>query len=323
MAATKLISLERVFSGIYRDAKPAMELSEADLVEWAGEALEFIGAYPQFEEAVESLEIQQYKALIPCGLHKILQIGLKVTPGSPKGCPIYVDKFGNEPECEEHPNDPCACPPAKDCNDSGVVYAEGACTDKSTIALAELWTEYYGNPFLTTNAYHNEWIPIRLATGSFRDADMHTSGCANLKSHSKMTYKIDHPYLKTNFKEGHICIAFIRQPLDDKGWPMIPDTVQYVEAIKRYLIYKIKYSEFLQGVINPNIYAKIEQDWHWYCRQARNVELMPSTIDEMQNLKNSWKRLIPQEKRYYGFFGNLSNEERLSFYQTNRRRAIW
>jgi hypothetical protein len=322
MASTQLISLDRVFSGLYRDLKPAMELSEADLIEWAAEALEFIGAYPQFEEAVETLQVKQYKVLIPCGLHKILQIGLKVSEGAPSGCPIYVDKFGNPPDCEKHPNDPCECPPTVPCNESGLVFADGACTDKSTIALAELWTEYYGNPFTTTSAYHNEWVPIRLATGSFRDADMHSSGCANLKSQSKMTYKIDNPYIKTNFKEGHICIAFIRQPLDDKGWPMIPDTVHYVEAIKKYLVYKIKYSEFLQGAIHPNIYEKLEQDWHLYCRQARNTMLMPSTIDEMENLKDSWKRLIPQEKRYYGFFGNLSSPENLSFYQS-RRRAIW
>ena len=84
MASTKLISLERVFSGLYRDLKPAMELSESDLIEWAAEALEFIGAYPQFEEAVENLTVEQYKVLIPCGLHKILQIGMKITEGGEK-----------------------------------------------------------------------------------------------------------------------------------------------------------------------------------------------------------------------------------------------
>ena len=53
----KLTSIERVIAGLYRDLKPVVELSENDLIEWAGEALEQIGAYTQLEENVASLEV--------------------------------------------------------------------------------------------------------------------------------------------------------------------------------------------------------------------------------------------------------------------------
>ena len=39
---------------------------------------------------------------------------------------------------------------------------------------------------------------------------------------------------------------------------------------------------------------------------------MPDTIDKMQNLKDSWKRMFDKPNRYYGFFGRLSEPERLT-----------
>ena len=102
-----------------------------------------------------------------------------------------------------------------------------------------------------------------------------------------------------------------------QGYPMIPDEVSYVEAIKRYIIvYKVKYSEFIQGIINPQVFAKLEDDWHWYCKQARAKATMPDTVDKLENLLQQRNRLIPKTNRYYGFFGNLATKETLNLGNT-------
>ena len=53
MSEMALVGIERVISSVYRDLRPKTQLEESDLVEWAGEALEQIGAYTQYTEAVE------------------------------------------------------------------------------------------------------------------------------------------------------------------------------------------------------------------------------------------------------------------------------
>ena len=77
MSQVRLVSIDRVISGVYRDLQPVIDLNENDLIEWAGEALEFIGAYSQMVEKVEYLLVQDHRALIPCGLHKIVQTYLQ------------------------------------------------------------------------------------------------------------------------------------------------------------------------------------------------------------------------------------------------------
>ena len=79
MSQVKLTSIDRVISGLYRDLKPVIEINESDMIEWAGEALEHIGAYSQWDERVDYIKISDYRALIPCGIHKIIQVAYKFT----------------------------------------------------------------------------------------------------------------------------------------------------------------------------------------------------------------------------------------------------
>jgi hypothetical protein len=83
MSQVQLVSIERVLAGLYRDLKPIIELNENDMIEWTGEALEFIGAYTQLIEKVVNLKIEDYKVLVPSGLKNIVQIAYKHTEGNP------------------------------------------------------------------------------------------------------------------------------------------------------------------------------------------------------------------------------------------------
>lgn len=307
MASVKLVSLERVLASFYRDINATQELSENDLVEWCGEALEQIGAYTQYQEDVDYIPVNEHKALIPCGLHQIVQIAYKFTAGTSCDCAIKIINSDDNATCT---SSTCSgtCSTTDDaCN--GVTSAEDVIVTQ-TRQLIDYHLKYR---FTKTGSYYTNFKPMRLASGNFSVAKTaHCEDCINLSATCSEEYAVDHPYIKTSFQTGSICLAYIRQPLDDRGWPMIPDDVSYTEALKRYLAYKLKYGDFLNGKINPNIYAKLEDDWHWYCAQARGKMNMPNTIDKMQNLLDQRKRLIPNENRYYGFFGNLNTPEKLA-----------
>jgi hypothetical protein len=314
MAELQLVSMERILAGVYRDAgiDSAQELSENDLVEWAAEALEFIGAYPQYQESVDYLDVSEHRAEIPCGFHKLVQIAYKTTGGDACGCAIKIKS--SDGSTESCGSSTCGCGGSSTDPCEAVTMAEDAIVTQ-TQQLIDYHLTYR---FSITNSYWKHWKPMRLASSAFsKSKTAHCDNCINISAGCDEEYNIDHPYIRTSFKTGKICIAYIKQPLDDRGWPMIPDTVSYVEAIKRYIIYKLKYSEFLKGQIAAQTFMKLEDDWQWYCRQARNKANMPNTIDKMENLLAMRKRMFSKENRYYGFFGNLNQRERLTLQGKN------
>jgi len=313
MSQIRLTSIDRIISGLYRDMKPVIELNENDLIEWIGEALEQIGAYAQYEEKITYLAVEDYKFSVPCGLHKIIQIGYKVSDGSPSQTGMYVT-------CDD--STCTSCDDVTPCDGCDPAECEDLCTNAAQLVQnAELWLEYYKpNNIRYTPYYYQNFRPMRLAAGPFTKARaILCSGCDNISANCEEEYSIDHPYIRTSFKCGYVCMAYIAQPLDDNGFPMIPDEVSYVEAVKRYLIYKIRYPEYIRGQLPGQIFMKLEQDWHWYCAQARNKTRMPDTVDKLQNLLDQRNRILPKHTRYYGFFGNLNTRERLDLGGINSR----
>jgi len=74
----KYVSVYEIINSAYRDSGMSNELNIADAIEWAGEAIEFIGGMNYFEEKVEVLLVNNHKVKIPCSLHIINGIKAKV-----------------------------------------------------------------------------------------------------------------------------------------------------------------------------------------------------------------------------------------------------
>lgn len=65
----KYVSIYNVVEKLYRDYSHKMELDILDVVEWAAEALDLIGAYAQLKRIPnETITIANYKAKLPCEL---------------------------------------------------------------------------------------------------------------------------------------------------------------------------------------------------------------------------------------------------------------
>ena len=122
------------------------------------------------------------------------------------------------------------------------------------------------------------------------------------------SYSIEGRTIRTSFPEGPIVIQYTARVLDDGNWPMIPDTVDFREAVFRYIVYKMNFASFIRGKISPNLYEKLEQDWWRKCKQARASADMPD-MNTMQNLATSYLSLKPNLTQYNTFFQNLNNTE--------------
>jgi hypothetical protein len=68
----KFTSIREVIGKVYRDLSLEDESKWMDMVEWSAEALEQIGAYPQYVHKAVELEVEKFRLAIPCDFHKII-----------------------------------------------------------------------------------------------------------------------------------------------------------------------------------------------------------------------------------------------------------
>lgn len=86
----KTVSVKQVIAKILTDNNIQEETHRIpDMVDWCGEALEKIGAFPQFEtvvtgkESIPLLRVLNYQAQLPLGLHNIIQVAYTETGEAP------------------------------------------------------------------------------------------------------------------------------------------------------------------------------------------------------------------------------------------------
>jgi hypothetical protein len=156
--------------------------------------------------------------------------------------------------------------------------------------------------------YQQNFTPVRLADHTFFntivDSEYGSAYCAAVDSYTIIQGK----YIRTSFRNGQVAISYKKQVTDADGYPMIPDNISYKTAITKYIQYKMADRDFQNGRDGAERrLAKYESDWHWYCSQASNADKMIYGIDEHQNFLDQRTTLIPNYKKYFGFFGNLSN----------------
>ena len=119
-------------------------------------------------------------------------------------------------------------------------------------------------------------------------------------------YVINPNYIVTSFEEGTIKLHYDGYPLDDCGYPMVPDNIYYKQALEWYIIRQM----LMGGYKNENFNWQIaDQKWGHYCVAAQNDAAYPS-IDKMESFKNMWVRLVPNINAHSDFFmGNQTQEQ--------------
>lgn len=126
------------------------------------------------------------------------------------------------------------------------------------------------------------------------------------------TFIYKHPYIRVNNENTLLKILYIGIPLDESGYPMLPEEVSFIEACSRYVIYKLKYSDYLNGNISENVYRGLERDWYHYCSQARGQANMPD-IHRLENIRLMRTKLIPHTNAYLNGFGTVYTQQNVNY----------
>lgn len=159
----------------------------------------------------------------------------------------------------------------------------------------------------TMNSKNGSHHAFRASTDSF-----HMSGHKGNKiERAGLTYKLQGNCIITSIPEGIIEIAYMALPIDEEGYPLIPDNSSYSRALELYIKQQWFTILFDTGKISIQVLNNTQQQYSWAVAQAQS-DLVRPTIDEMEAITNMWNKLLPDitEDHAHGFI-NLGTKEHM------------
>jgi hypothetical protein len=136
---------------------------------------------------------------------------------------------------------------------------------------------------------------------------VYTSGSRNFEPanltiermrHPERTYSLNPNYIIAGFESGALTLNYLAFPLDEEGFPMIPDNIYYKQALQWYIIRQM----IMGGYKHPSFnYQFADGKWGHYCVAAQNDAAFPS-VDKTQSFLNGWLRLTPNVQLQDEFF---------------------
>lgn len=299
----KLVSVKSVLAKVIAD----LDLSEEDIKisdfrEWCGEAVEKIGAVTQLVtkvggvEGAPILKLNGHQAALPCDLHQLHQVGYSFSECGPwfpmrKAVGSFnVWKSG------------CDCGKCDKCKNLHMIIQDST--------LVDLMVNIVGN-IDKSEALRilNENQNAKTILSNL--INLHTEPIVNgrlpIDFNTGLQYNIKPGYIMCNVPCGYLKLSYNAVPTDEDGYPMIPDLASFFEAVYWYIAMKYMYPKKLRGEMNRNDYDEIKNSWNFYRKQAYAELLMPN-LDEMETLKGTWNRLMPELYDHSTFYSVTGNE---------------
>ncbi len=297
----KNTSVKRVISKVFTD----LNLSEdthriSDMIEWAGEALEKIGAFPSFTNKVAGkddlpyLVLENYQSLLPHDFHKLIQVSYATTSNGPFYPLRYATgsfDWGSTVTVTSDSSDHVS-------PESDLITLTMSLYDLTyEEALAKLNSEPATKSLIQSMLTQMEGDSSRSATGT-----------DYIDTTFDYTYLITPNYIKTNVETGYIMLAYQAVPTDADGYPMIPDNQSFLDAIYWYINMKLMYPEWKTGKVRDAVYYDARRSWNYYCKQAYGEALMPNK-DQIESIKNTWLRLVPEINEHSTGFSTMGQRQ--------------
>jgi hypothetical protein len=285
MGIYKTISSKAILRKVFRDINPNSDNWIDDAIEWIGEALEHIGASTQLETKTCLVNIADYKGVLPNDLYYINQVAINTLVSS-----STVDELNKlTAEVKEL---------TTAVENGGGNFNSDLRDLNSRITVLE--NRVMQDDGLSILAYCTKTFP--------QSSDC--PDCTQDVAHPKSCYYIESDRIKTSFLSGIVCLSYKAFPTDDDCFPLVPDDISFKEAMFWYV-----YKKMLLGNMSPSAngidYLFADQQWKYYCTQARNQANYPD-IDRYESFMNQWVRLIPNINRHDSAFENLNTREDIS-----------
>ena len=114
-------------------------------------------------------------------------------------------------------------------------------------------------------------------------------------------YYINDGFIITSFETGEIVISYKAIPLDDEGFPKIPNLESYKKAISAYIQLMLDRQDWRAGKLADKVYVDSQMTWKKYCNMAKAEAKFPD-LDTMENIRKHWVALRPGTNRAETFY---------------------
>jgi len=292
------VSVKRVIAKVFTD----LDLKEgdhrvSDMIEYAGEALQKIGAFPQFINKVAGkgdeplIPMTNYQAKLPGDFHKFIQVAYSRSENGPFYPMRYATgSFETERGLES-------------AIDTGV---DNIAPQSELINLVmSLYNLTYPDALTKINAEPGTVATLNtLLVDSGSSKDNYTTFTGDI------TFVITPGWIKTNQEIGYLLLSYQAIPVDKDGYPLVPDDESFLEALYWYINMKLMYPEWKEGRVRDAVYYDARRSWNYYCKQAYGNALMPDS-EKLESIKNSWLRLVEEIDEHDTFYSTLGQKQHI------------
>jgi hypothetical protein len=129
----------------------------------------------------------------------------------------------------------------------------------------------------------------------------------------EFTYTVQNGVITVSPREGWVQVAYDALPIDEDGYPLIPDNEKVKQALEYYILWKYLEALWTMGKITDKVFNYYEQKKMWYMGAA-NSSMQLSGMDHLEALGNVINRLIINTNAHKNFFKQAGKKERLKRY---------
>lgn len=283
------ISLKSALNDYFIGTGKKDEVNEDALLQWAADCLNKIGNFRQYNYNVAVLDISNYKAKLPKDFIAVESMHYKFNTS----CTNLSLELSEViiPALEEQ------------CNITVTRTCDGCCgnpiieTDASQYLNQNFPWHGYSRVVATSNIYQQRYkdqlIPMKLSDKAAMK--LHLPDCININNTSDILYTIRDNNIVSNQKTGSIVLFYLGQVTDEEGYPMIPNKVEYIEAIFYYLNMKDAWVDYSGDKTQQSRLFFTDAKNLSDNAIARCVSIMNTpTWEEAKEIATMWRQRIPQ-----------------------------
>lgn len=126
-----------------------------------------------------------------------------------------------------------------------------------------------------------------------------------------MSFKTQGSIIYTSFKDGNLDISYKSLPVDNEGFPLLPDEPTFLRALELYIKKQWFTILFDMNKISPAVLQNTQQEYAFAAGACNNTFIIPS-VSEMEAIKNMWNQLIPRTNEFKNGFKSLGYKEHLT-----------
>lgn len=138
-------------------------------------------------------------------------------------------------------------------------------------------------------------------------------GVYNENYADEYSFKTQGTIIYTSFKNGEIEVSYKAIPVDDDGFPMIPDNSVFLKALELYIKKEWFTILFDMGKISTQVLQNTQREYAFKAGQCNNEFVIPS-VSEMESITNMMNQLIPRFREFENGFRALGIKEHINIH---------